>query len=628
MDRQQYLLLLSALLLVLHTKFGQTGTVKKKQPSTPPLASYTKDKNAATTTDDQGSKTKDTIPKIMDPYRVIPAAITIAIFVFGSLSIFFYERNKERKKRQLKGADISEEEDNELNAAWLSTLAKKNQRRGNVLERVRKFSLSIKGIQDEVDLEKQRKYKIYDEMLEKYRETLRVLRKGTKPQLGSDSKPAARLRKLAELHKQQTSDTFKSEEISEPDIAEEPEPVHDQYTLTLAMLNREAEIADSIVEEPELIEEKEEQKEDNEDAEADPVFITRRRRSSRFRKQAVVDDGSFDRPSMSRAAVLFQSYMASQEEIESPGHENPTEPIEDNSDDDLELIKVLEKSSEAELSALHRIQKRMRPKSFIETLASIHRETTNLISPRAHSMHSLAKVGSKGSLTNLGKKAVNSAGNSSENVLSTVKETASSNSPVLRAKQKPRNRPKSLHEAAVTRRKVSQTRKPKARPVSLYIQHRIQEAIPETQREIPIQIESVPLKGSKSSSNKYLDVGSLHDIPFSSMTAAEEENVIAEIEKQLIAQVCDENDLSSDEVKALERLLDDFATYSEQDSPDPKRKVEKQYSFTDSISLFGDVDQNELPEDDKSEETVLMSLKDESFPSSSKRQSYSAYDNV
>jgi len=81
-------------------------------------------------------------------------------------------------------------------------------------------------------------------------------------------------------------------------------------------------------------------------------------------------------------------------------------------------------------------------------------------------------------------------------------------------------------------------------------------------------------------------------------------------------------------VKALERLLDDFATYSEQDSPDPKRKVEKQYSFTDSISLFGDVDQNELPEDDKSEETVLMSLKDESFPSSSKRQSYSAYDNV
>ena len=35
-------------------------------------------------------------------------------------------------------------------------------------------------MQDEIDLEKQRKYKIYDEMLEKYRETLRVLRKGTK----------------------------------------------------------------------------------------------------------------------------------------------------------------------------------------------------------------------------------------------------------------------------------------------------------------------------------------------------------------------------------------------------------------------------------------------------------------
>ena len=33
---------------------------------------------------------------------------------------------------------------------------------------------------DAKDTEKERKYKIYDEMLEKYRETLRVLRKGAK----------------------------------------------------------------------------------------------------------------------------------------------------------------------------------------------------------------------------------------------------------------------------------------------------------------------------------------------------------------------------------------------------------------------------------------------------------------
>ena len=273
-------------------------------------------------------------------------------------------------------------------------------------------------------------------------------------------------------------------------------------------------------------------------------FLTKRRRSSRFRKQAVIDeDGSFDRPSVSKAAALFQSYMASQEDIEISVNETPTVNSEENDDDDdLELIKVLEQSSESEISALHRIQKRMRPKSFIETLASIHREATSLMSPIAYSMHSLTKTGSKGSLSNLGKKAVNPVTKSAE-VLNPTNETASSSSPVLREKEKPRNRPKSLYEPAATRRKLSHTRKQRARPASLYMQHRIQEAIPETQREIPIKIESgTPLKGSRSSSHKYLDIGSLHDIPFSAMTADEEENVIAEIEKHLIAQVCDENE--------------------------------------------------------------------------------------
>ena len=64
---------------------------------------------------------------------------------------------------------------------------------------------------------------------------------------------------------------LKSEDISEPDVTDERAPAHDQYTLTLAMLNREAEIADSIEEEPEILEEKEERKDDNNDEEADPV---------------------------------------------------------------------------------------------------------------------------------------------------------------------------------------------------------------------------------------------------------------------------------------------------------------------------------------------------------------------
>ena len=245
---------------------------------------------------------------------------------------------------------------------------------------------------------------------------------------------------------------------------------------------------------------------------------------------------------MSKAAALFQSYMASQEDVDTSESDKPVAASGGDSDEDLELIKVLEKSSEAEISALHRIQKRMRPKSFIETLASIHRETASL-GAHAYSMTSLAKTGSKGSLSNLGQKEVVAAAKSVEKVLSTPKETASSSSPVLRGKQKVRNRPKSLYETGVTRRRLSQARKPRARPASLYIQHRIQEAIPETQREIPIQIEpEFPLSDSRSSSRKYLDIGSLHDIPFSAMTADEEENVIAEIEKQLIAQVCDENE--------------------------------------------------------------------------------------
>ena len=245
---------------------------------------------------------------------------------------------------------------------------------------------------------------------------------------------------------------------------------------------------------------------------------------------------------MSKAAALFQSYMASQEDMEIPVSDTLAVNSEENIDDDLELIKVLEKSTESEISALHRIQKRMRPKSFIETLASIHREATSLMSPHAYSMNSLAKTGSTGSLSNLGKKEVTSAAKSVE-VLNPMNETAISSSPVLRGKQNPRNRPKSLYETGATRRRLSQTRKPRARPASLYIQHRIQEAIPETQREIPIQIESeMPLKSSGASSLKYLDIGSLHDIPFSTLTRDEEENVIAEIEKQLIAQVCDENE--------------------------------------------------------------------------------------
>lgn len=281
-------------------------------------------------------------------------------------------------------------------------------------------------------------------------------------------------------------------------------------------------------------------------------YLTKRRRSSRFRKQAVIEeDGSFDRPSLSKAGALFQSYMASQEDIEMPLVEK-TVSTGKLDDDDQELLEVLQKSSKKEISALHRIQQRMRPKSFIETLAAIHRETASLSSPHATSMSALpfsppSKSGSKGSLSKLALKTtvVNQAKHenkpaveSMENIPVHAKVSAS---PVLREKRIPRNRPKSLYETDVARRKISQTRRARVRPASLYIQHRIQDAIPETQVSIDIEPE-MPSKSSKSSSRKYLEIGSLHDLQFHSMTVDEEENVIAEIEKQLIAQVCDENE--------------------------------------------------------------------------------------
>ena len=273
-------------------------------------------------------------------------------------------------------------------------------------------------------------------------------------------------------------------------------------------------------------------------------YLTRRRRSSRFRKQAVIDeDGSLDRPSLSRPAALFQSYMASHENIEIPEEDKTSVAVSGNEDDDHEIIEVLQKSSEAEISALHRIQQRMRPKSFVESLAAIHRETASLSSPLAYSLTSLPKADSKYKPLHLVEQKTKPEAKSDEKISNYLDEATSSNNPAWRGKQKLRNRPKSLYETGVARRKISQTKKPRARPASLYIQHRIQEAIPETQRESPIQIESeIPWNDSRSSSQKYLEIGSLHDIPFSSMTADEEENVIAEIEKQLIAQVCDENE--------------------------------------------------------------------------------------
>lgn len=274
-------------------------------------------------------------------------------------------------------------------------------------------------------------------------------------------------------------------------------------------------------------------------------YLTRRRRSSRFRKQAVIEeDGSFDRPSLAKAGALFQSYMASQEDFDIPQADTSAEVdvVEDkNDDEDKEIIQVLEKSSEAEISALHRIQQRMRPKSFIETLAAIHRESISLSSPHAMSMTSLSKGGSKSNLTKEVK--MKPAVKSVENVATDENNTTERSSPTLRGKEETRRRPKSLYETGANKRRKSQTRMPRARPASLYVQHRIQDAIPETQREIPIDIEpAMPSKGSKSSSQKYLEFGSLQDLPFHAMTADEEENVIAAIEKQLIAQVCDENE--------------------------------------------------------------------------------------
>eukprot|EP00795_Rhopilema_esculentum_P002574 gene2574-767_t len=591
----------------------------------PPLTQKPNSGNSSSTLNQDGAsppKEAEQEDEALDYYRVIPASGTILIFLGGSLSIFIYERNKELAKKRKESDDIDESEDDEMSAAWLSTVAKRNRRKNNVFDKVRRMSIAIKSQEPHRDLEKERKYKIYDEMLEKYRETLRVLRRGAKPALATDERPAARLRRLAELHKQRTTDTQMSEDRMEGSSKDDSSVTQgDQYTLTLQILQNEyLEEAIEVEDQIQDIAEIEDGDEKEDESEIDPTLLTRRRRSSRFRKQAIIEeDSQFERPSILKKTAMYQSYMASQDDMLNVDEQQETEEKED----DAELIKVLESSSQSEISALHRIQQRLRPKSFIENLAAIHRETMGIPSPRASSMTALAHLGATGG-SNIRLDFLKDEAK----IKNTLKKSpAESKSPKLRRKQKARNRPTSLYETSVVRRKLSQGKKSRTRPASLYVQHRIQEAIPEAITSPgEVEISGMPLQKSASLGEKI--IGSLHDIRFSKLTADEEDTVIAQIEKSLIAQVCDENDLSTDEIKALESLLEDVVTYSKEGSTEAKPKVSKQYSFTDSVSLLGDMEDRETEEADENEENVLMSLKDPTPSSSTKRLSYSAYDNA
>lgn len=283
----------------------------------------------------------------------------------------------------------------------------------------------------------------------------------------------------------------------------------------------------------------------------------------------IEEDGSFEKKSLTDIAALSQSYVASQVNLTNA---QVTAQSSENNDEDTELDEVLEKITPEEISALNRIQVRMRPKSFIENLAAIHRESIK--TSQAFSMTELSRIGEKNprfgdirrksesamkfqsirDANETGKQGHDQKGSDKEeeDKQEESKQDKQQQSEVTQApwrgKQRLRNRPKSLYETGAVMKKINQGKKPRTRPASLYIQHRIQAAIPESQspRDTYFPIETSisidQLAGRATSAEQIIQIGSIHDIPFSTMTADEEETVIAEIEKQLIAQVCDENE--------------------------------------------------------------------------------------
>ena len=283
----------------------------------------------------------------------------------------------------------------------------------------------------------------------------------------------------------------------------------------------------------------------------------------------IEEDGSFEKQSLTDIAALSQSYVASQVNLTNA---QVTAQSSQNNDNDTELEEVLEKITPEEISALNRIQVRMRPKSFIENLAAIHRESIK--TSQAFSMTELSRIGEKGprfsdirrksesavklQSTRDGKETIKQGHDQKgsdtweqdeqEDSERDKQQQSEATQAPWRGKQRLRRRPKSLYETGAVIKRINQGKKPRTRPASLHIQHRIQAAIPEslsprdTCFPVATSISIDQLAGRATSAEQIIEIGSIHDIPFSTMTADEEETVIAEIEKQLIAQVCDENE--------------------------------------------------------------------------------------
>lgn len=190
-----------------------------------------------------------------------------------------------------------------------------------------------------------------------------------------------------------------------------------------------------------------------------------------------------------------------------------------------------------------------------------------------------------------------------------------------------------MYDTGSVKRKVNSNQRTRSRPSSLFLPQ-IPQTIEEQEHNPTVEV---------------IDIDSLQNLQYASLSVTEEEKMIADLEQQMIAEVCEENELTKEEIDALENLLEDVVSYSKDNPAEPKRKLTKQYSmlsvrsttsslggrhadltsqlsFADSVSLFGDIEEDR--EEEQSEEAVLMSLAGTSYAKQKNRASLSTYDNM
>ncbi len=221
---------------------------------------------------------------------------------------------------------------------------------------------------------------------------------------------------------------------------------------------------------------------------------------------------------------LSQSYFAAEEPAPFPA-ETPTQDIDNNNEG--ELLPVLENITPREISAIQRLQMKMRPKSLIENLAAIHRESVALASSMTalptssthdHPPPRRPRPRPKSALF----EEIRRHG-SSEKVLEPEKENTEDTAVTIRGKQRSRRRPMSMYDTGATKKKISH-KKSRARPSSWYIPQTIQE---DKAPEPTVQV---------------IDIESLQNLEDYALSAADEDKMMANLEKQLIADVCEENE--------------------------------------------------------------------------------------